>query len=71
MASKQPSQTQVPPPGTPTLALLREITLFFLSNWGLPGDTQPGQQELAETQASPPHGLEVTGLGHLALCFGA
>ena len=71
MAAKQPSQTQVPSPGTPILALLQEIMLFFLSNWDLPRDMQPEQKGLAEAQAPPPHGVKATGLGHLALCSGA
>lgn len=72
MASKQPSQTQVPPLGMPILALLRErALLLFLCNWDLPRDMQPEQKGLAEAQTPPPHGLKATGLGHLALCSGA
>lgn len=67
MAAKQPSETQVPPPGMPILALLQEILSVFLSNWDLPRGMQQEQKGLAETQTPPLHGLKATCSGLLAL----
>lgn len=66
MAANQPSETQVPPPGTPILALQQEIMSFYLSNWDLPRGMQQEQKGLAETQ-TPLNGLKATCLGFLAL----